>query len=69
MDKTNIEELGLFFAVLFLQGIIKKLEQEHYWSKRQILSTPIFAKVMGKNRFLLLMKFHQFSNNEEFDKD
>ncbi|GFV47940.1 piggyBac transposable element-derived protein 4 [Trichonephila clavipes] len=56
-------------AILLLQGVIKKPEQEHYWSKRQTLSTPIFAKVIGRNRFLLLMKFFHFTNNEEFDKD
>ncbi|GFT50513.1 piggyBac transposable element-derived protein 4 [Trichonephila clavipes] len=62
--ETNIEELGLFFAVLLLQGVIKKPEQEHYWSKRQTLSTPIFAKVIGRNRFLLFMKFLHFNNDE-----
>ncbi|GFU16325.1 piggyBac transposable element-derived protein 4 [Trichonephila clavipes] len=67
--KTNVEELRLFFAVLLLQGVIKKPEQEHYWSKRQTLSTPTFAKVIGRNRFLLLMKFLHFTNNEEFYKD
>ncbi|GFV30649.1 piggyBac transposable element-derived protein 4 [Trichonephila clavipes] len=56
-------------AILLLQGVIKKPEQEHYWSKRQTLSTPIFAKVIGRNRSLLLMKFLHFTNNEEFDKD
>lgn len=45
--ETNVEELRLFFAVLFLQEVIKKPEQEHYWTKRQILSTPIFAKVLN----------------------
>ena len=69
LTEMDIEDLRQFLAVLLLQGGVKKSEQEYYWSKRQILSTPIFAKVMGKNRFLLLMKFHQFSNNEEFDKD
>ena len=29
MTETNIEELRLFFAVLFLQGVIKMSEQEH----------------------------------------
>ncbi|GFW26533.1 piggyBac transposable element-derived protein 4 [Trichonephila clavipes] len=67
--ETNVEELRLFFAVLLLQGVIKKPEQEHYWSKRQTLSTPNFAKVIGRNRFLLLMKFLHFTNNEELDKD
>ncbi|GFU62994.1 piggyBac transposable element-derived protein 4 [Trichonephila clavipes] len=67
--ETNVEELRLFFAVLLLQGVIKKPEQEHYWPKRLTLSTPIFANVIGRNRFLLLMKFLHFTNNEEFDKD
>ncbi|GFX89858.1 piggyBac transposable element-derived protein 4 [Trichonephila clavipes] len=67
--ETNVEELRLFFAVWLLQGVIKKPEQEYYWSKRQTLSSPIFAKVIGRNRFLLLMKFLHFTNNEEFAKD
>ncbi|GFW87231.1 piggyBac transposable element-derived protein 4 [Trichonephila clavipes] len=67
--ETNVEELRLFLAVLLLQGVIKKPEQEHYWSKRQTLTTPIFAKAIGRNRFLLLLKFLHFTNNEELDKD
>ncbi|GBM21673.1 PiggyBac transposable element-derived protein 4 [Araneus ventricosus] len=66
---TDEKELRLFFSVLFLQGIVKKPKQEYYWSKRHILQTPIFHQVIQKDRFILLMKFLHFTNNEEFDKD
>ncbi|GBM01172.1 PiggyBac transposable element-derived protein 4 [Araneus ventricosus] len=66
---TDEKELRLFFSVLFLQGIVKKPKQEYYWSKRHILQTPIFQQVIQKVRFILLMKFLHFTNNEEFDKD
>jgi len=66
---TDEKELRLFFSVLFLQGIVKKPKQEYYWSKRHILQTPIFQQVIQKDRFILLMKFLHFTNNEEFDKD
>ncbi|GFU64632.1 piggyBac transposable element-derived protein 4 [Trichonephila clavipes] len=60
--ETNVEELRLFFAVLLLQGVIKKPEQEHYWSKHQTLSTPIFAKWQDKKSVCLMSTIHDASS-------
>ncbi|GFW72032.1 piggyBac transposable element-derived protein 4 [Trichonephila clavipes] len=45
---TNKEEMKRFIALLFLQGVVQKPVEQWFWSKRPILSTPFFGKVMGE---------------------
>ncbi|GFX34164.1 piggyBac transposable element-derived protein 4 [Trichonephila clavipes] len=61
---TNKEEMKRFIALLLLQGVVQKPVEQWFWSKRPILSTPFFGKVMGEVRYGLLMKFLHFANNE-----
>ncbi|GFW95244.1 piggyBac transposable element-derived protein 4 [Trichonephila clavipes] len=61
---TNKKEMKRFIALLLLQGVVQKPVEQWFWSKRPILSTPFFGKVMGEVRYGLLMKFLHFANNE-----
>ncbi|GFW71794.1 piggyBac transposable element-derived protein 4 [Trichonephila clavipes] len=61
---TNKEERKIFIALLLLQGVKQKPVEQWFGSKRPILSTPFFGKVMGEVRYGLLMKFLHFANNE-----
>ncbi|XP_054720540.1 piggyBac transposable element-derived protein 4-like [Uloborus diversus] len=67
--ETTIEELLVFFALIILQGIIKKPQKKMYWTKTEVLETPFFGKIMTEKRFSLLMKFLHFEDknteNEE----
>ncbi|GFV28956.1 piggyBac transposable element-derived protein 4 [Trichonephila clavipes] len=45
---TNKEEMKRFIALLLLQGVVQKPVEQWFWSKRPILSTPVFEKVMGE---------------------
>ncbi|KAM7304911.1 piggyBac transposable element-derived protein 4-like [Ixodes scapularis] len=58
-------EMKVFFALLLLQGIVDKPVVEWYWSERRVIETPVFGEVMSKSRFILLMKFLHFANNED----
>ena len=40
-----------------------------YWSKEELLSTPIFSKVMRRDRFYLILKFLHYNNNEDDSYD
>lgn len=62
---TTEREMRLFFAILMLQGVIKLPSEKWSWSKRRILRVPIFSELMTQERFLLIMHFLHFSNNEE----
>lgn len=59
---TSVNEMLVFFAVIIIQGIVKKPTLEWYWTKRQCIGTPFFANVMPYSRFTLLKKFLHFEN-------
>jgi hypothetical protein len=68
-EDTNSDEIRVYLALLLLQGIVYKPEQAQYFSKKQSISTPFFAAIMLKDRFLLLSKFLHFTDNKKFDSD
>lgn len=61
---TNIEELYIFLATCMLITRSKKLEINEYWSTDPLLVSPIFNKIMSRDRFLLLARMLHFCNNE-----
>lgn len=66
---TNEREMKLFFGLIMLQSIVRKPNQAMYWSHRSILHTPVYSKVMPVNRFILLLRYLHFSNNETEKKE
>ncbi|GFT19896.1 piggyBac transposable element-derived protein 4 [Trichonephila clavipes] len=66
---TNKEYMKRFITLLLLQGVVQKPVEQWFWSKRPILSTPFFGKVMGEVRYGILMKFLHFANNDESSSD
>ncbi|XP_035216381.1 piggyBac transposable element-derived protein 4-like [Stegodyphus dumicola] len=55
--------MSIFLALLLLQGIVQKPVERCFWSKRPILDTPFFGKIMTERRFSLIMKFLHFEDN------
>ena len=51
-----------------LMAINSKSRIKYYWSTDQLLSTPIFAKIFTRNRYLSILKYLYFSNNEEIEE-
>lgn len=60
---TTSEEIQKFFGLTFLMGIIKKPKIAMYWSKDPLYTTPIFAEIMPRNRYQLLLRFLHFADN------
>ena len=50
-------EILTFIGLLILMGIVHKPKLTMNWSKENIMVTPIFKHVMGRDRFLLLWGF------------
>jgi len=38
-----------------------------YWSGDEIFRTPVFGQVMPRDRFLLLLRFLHFNDNDSYD--
>ncbi|GFU22169.1 piggyBac transposable element-derived protein 4 [Nephila pilipes] len=58
-----------FLSLLLFQEVAQKPMEKWFWSKRQILSTPFFEKIMSEMRYGLLTNFLHFENNDAFDKE
>ena len=48
---------------------IKQLPQvSHYWSKEWVLGVPAFASVMTRDRFLVILRYLHFNDNNNYSK-
>ena len=57
-------DMKRFIATYFLSGIVRKSQLQQYWSHDVYLETPWFGRIMSRDRFLLLLQFLHFYNNE-----
>lgn len=55
----SLAELKQYFALTILMSRVKKATVSSYWSKRRSLETPIFKKIMSRNRYHLISRFLQ----------
>ena len=62
---VNISEMKKFLGLMFLTGIVRKPTLEDYWSTDSMIETPIFGKVMSRNRFEGILSYLHFSDNEK----
>jgi len=63
-NDVNIGELYVFIATTLLMARNKKLDMKDNWSNDPLLHTPIFGKIMSRDRYLLILKMIHFCNNE-----
>lgn len=60
---TNLNEMYIFFALTLLTPHVKKNNIKDYWYTLVLLSTPIFGKILTRDRFLLLLRVLHFNDN------
>ncbi|XP_039751814.1 piggyBac transposable element-derived protein 4-like [Pararge aegeria] len=63
-EDTTVAELYKFFGIMIYMGICYRSRIDEYWTTG-ILGMPEFRKLMSKNRFLLLLRFLHFVDNDE----
>ncbi|CAF4700965.1 unnamed protein product [Rotaria sp. Silwood2] len=61
---TIVSEMFTFFALYMLMSHRKKSRMKDYWSTDSLISTPTFGSIMSRDRFLLLLRFLHFNDNE-----
>ncbi|XP_054718570.1 piggyBac transposable element-derived protein 4-like [Uloborus diversus] len=61
---VTTEEINVFFGLVLLMGHIYKDSISDYWSNDELIDTPIFRKAMTRDRFLEILKYLHFENNE-----
>ena len=59
-EDVNRDEIWTYFVIQMLMGIIHKQHYHMYWSKESVLSTPIFSRLMRRDRFEQIRKMIHF---------
>lgn len=63
------EEIYAFLGLIINMGLIRKVTLESYWdSTNPSQHTPYFIDHFNRDRFLLILKFLHFANNEDYDE-
>ena len=66
----RIPELKTWLCLLLSMGMLQKIDRlSDYWSEEPVLATPIFGLTMTSKRFLQIMRFLHFVNNEDLSID
>ena len=64
---TSRDEMLSFLGLSILMGLVYKPRLYMYWSGDEIFRTPLFGQVMPRDRFLLLLRFLHFNDNDLYD--
>ena len=65
---VTVDELKVFFGLVFAMGIVRKPDIADYWTTEECIKTPFFGKYMAKDRFLnILGNLHLVDNAIESD--
>ncbi|XP_067940184.1 piggyBac transposable element-derived protein 4-like, partial [Watersipora subatra] len=59
------KDIWRIFGLILLMGIVKKPTLSSYWSTDPLLSTPVFSKMISRNRFLMVLSSLHFTDNSE----
>ena len=67
--KASINEMYAFLEIIMLMPRMKKLSSKDYWSNDEFLKTPIFHKIMSRDRFMVLLQMLHFNDNHFESED
>jgi hypothetical protein len=58
-----------FLLVIILLGPVRKGKTRDYWRTSKLTDTPIYDKLMSRNRFKQIRNFWHFSDNPILDDE
>jgi hypothetical protein len=56
-----------FLAVIILMGHVNEDKTRDYWSTNKLIETPIFGKLMRRDKFQQIWNFWRYSDNIALD--
>ena len=65
---VNIIELKKMLGLILIMGHVRKDDRYEYWSTDALVETPIFSKVLSRDRFNQIWQSWHFSKNEELNQ-
>ena len=65
----TVNELQVFIGLVIVMGIVHKPNINSYWSRDELYNTPIFSKVMPRDRFKVILRFLHFNDNATYNAE
>ena len=66
-EPTNPGEIRVVLGIVILQGLVQKPNTDYYHSTNPLIHTPIFRKIISKDRLKLIFKYLHFSSLKRND--
>ncbi|XP_061706678.1 piggyBac transposable element-derived protein 4-like [Cydia pomonella] len=66
---TDQEEMKKFLGVIMVMGLVKLPHINDYWSRKSIYRNQYVVSAMKRDRFLLILKFWHFSQEDPDDRN
>ena len=66
---TTADEMYVFLALVLLMPQVQKSTISEYWSKNPMITTDFFTKYMTRDRFILILRYLHFTNNDNSPED
>lgn len=66
---VSSSEIKNLFGIFILMGQIRKENIKEYWSVDPYLATPIFSKLMSRNRFEQVTRYLHFNDNTKMNEN
>ena len=63
-NNIDVKEFYVFIALTMLMPHVKKSDLKDYWSTDDLIGTPFFRKAMSRDRYVQILRYLHFSNNE-----
>lgn len=64
---VSVSDMKKMMGLLLLMGKVRKDSRDEYWSTDETIETPIFARILSRDRFRQIWAAWHFSNNAEAD--
>ncbi|XP_067122211.1 piggyBac transposable element-derived protein 4-like [Centruroides vittatus] len=68
-EPVTDKEMYIFLTICMLQGLLYKPAERMYWSRNDLLHTPIFSKLMTKKRWMDIKQNLHFTDNNSFNAE
>ena len=62
---TNLREVRILLDIVILQEIVQKPNIDYYYSTNLLIHTPIFGKIISRDKLKLIFKYLHFSSLEK----
>jgi hypothetical protein len=68
-NDVSITDMKKFLAIMILMGHVKKGKTRDYWNTNKLIETPVYCKLVNRNRFEQIWNFWHYTDSSTQDDE